>query len=132
MNKRALASSVGRRTGQRGVSLIAILVIICLVIFFGAAAFTMGPSYLSFLQVRQAMDGMREKPNVIAKGPGAIRSAVADQLYINDVRSINSRQFKIEKKRDHYLLAIDYEVRKHLLANVDVVMNFAHEVQLER
>jgi hypothetical protein len=132
MNHRASASSVGRRTGQRGVSLLGILVIICLAVFFGAIFFTMGPSYLSFLQVRSAMDGMREKPAVIERGPGAIRSAVADQLYINDIRSINSRQFKIEKKRDHYLLSIDYEVRKHLLLNVDVVMNFDHAVQLER
>ena len=132
MNKRALASSVGRRTGQRGVSMIAILLIICLVIFFGAVGFTMGPSYLSFLQVRSAMDGLREKPDVIARGPGAIRSTVANQLFLNDVYSLNANQFKIEKKRGHYNLAIDYEVRKHLLANVDVVMNFAHEVQLER
>ena len=132
MSKRALASSVGSRAGQRGVSLIAILLIICIVVFFGAVAFTMMPSYLSFLQVRSAMDGLREKPDVVARGPHAIRGALVDQLFINDVHSIKANQFKIEKKRGHYNLAVDYEVRRHLLANVDVVMNFAHEVQLER
>jgi len=126
------ATAVGRQTGQRGASLLGIMVIIGLVVFFAAVGIAMVPSYFTFLQVRNAMDVMREKPDVIAKGPGAIRSALSNTLYINEIRSVDSRKFKIEKKRGHYDLSIDYEVRKHLVANVDVVMRFGHEVQLER
>ncbi len=131
MRNPVLLPAVGRPGGQRGASFLGIMVIIGLVIFFGVLLFKMGPSYMSFLQVRSAMESVAEKPDVIAKGTGAIRSSLANILYINDVRNVDPKLFKITKERKAYTVSIEYEVREHLFFNVDAVMRFAHALELE-
>lgn len=132
MSNPVAVAATPRRAGQRGMSFFGVMAIIGLVIFFAVIGFTLAPSYLDFLQVRSAMDALEEKPEVVAKGKGAIRKSLTNTLYMNNVRSIDTSQLKVAQERDAYRVSIDYDVRKHLFGNVDAVMHFAHSVSLER
>jgi hypothetical protein len=118
--------------GQRGVSFGAVMIVLVLVIFFVNLLVTMGPSYLTFWQVRSAMDALREKPDVIAGGPHAILNSLRSQLSINNVRSVKSDAFDFEKTKDGWQLITSYDVQKHIAFNVDVVMHFTYDVELEK
>ncbi len=106
------------------------MAVIGLVVFFVTLGIKMLPSYMTYLQVRSAMDSMQQRPEVVAQGARAIRGSLANVLYINDVRSIKMDQFQVKKTQEHIELSVDYETREHLFFNVDVVMHFAYSVAL--
>lgn len=109
----------------------AALIVIVLVVFFVHAAIAMVPAYAGYWQVRSIMDRMPEKPEVIAQGPRSILQNLGTQLNINNVRSVSGKDFKLERAEDGLNLKLSYQVREHLIANVDVIMTFDHEVLLE-
>lgn len=119
------------REGQRGASFASIMLAVVLVIFFVTIGIKTLPSYMTYWKVRSAMDSMAQKPDIIKKGPGAVRSSLSNTLFINDVRDIPMKEFEIKKERGAYDLSIDYEVREHLFFNIDVVMQFTHSTRLD-
>jgi hypothetical protein len=116
-----------RRLGsQRGISFGVVMIVIALIVLFANVAVTMLPSYFTFLQVRSAMASLHEKPDVVEAGPRSMLNSLAMQLSINNVRSVSTRDFKVEKTSKGLQLNVAYEVRKHLFFNIDVIMSFAH------
>ena len=116
---------------QRGMGLGAVLIVIVLVVFFVHVAIAMVPAYAGYWQVRSIMDRMPEKPKVIAKGPRSILQNLGTQLSINNVRNVSRSDFKLERAEDGLNLKLSYQVREQLIANVDVIMTFDHQVLLE-
>ena len=116
---------------QRGMGLGAVLIVIVLVVFFVHVAIAMVPAYAGYWQVRSIMDRMPEKPEVIAKGPRSILQNLGTQLSINNVRNVSRSDFKLERAEDGLNLKLSYQVREQLIANVDVIMTFEHQVLLE-
>jgi hypothetical protein len=102
------------------------LVVIVLVVFFATIAINTVPSYVTFWQVRSVMESLHEKPDVVAGGARKILNAIDAQLNIEGIRSVKGRDFKIAKAGDGLQVTVDYDVRKHLFFNVDIIMSFAH------
>jgi len=111
---------------QRGVSFGIVMIVIVLIVFFGNLAVNMLPEYLNFLQVRSSMAALHTKEDVLSGGPRKMMSAISSQLYINNVRSVKNDSFSFERTKTGWLATVDYDVQKHILANVDVVMHFVH------
>lgn len=101
-----------------------------LVVFFGTVAITVLPAYTTFWKVRSIMDGLQERPEILAKGKRGISSSLITQMSVNGVRDITGSDFKLERMQGGHKLLLDYEARKHLFFNIDVVMAFQHEVEL--
>jgi len=106
------------------------MLIIVLIVFFATVAINTVPSYMTFWQVRSIMEGLHEKPDVVAGGRGKILTSIDSQLNINGIRLLHRNDFHIEKGSQGLEVSVDYEVRKHLFFNVDVVMSFAHTTVL--
>jgi hypothetical protein len=117
---------------QRGMGFGGVMMIIVLVVFFANLAIAMAPAYVTFSQVRGIMDRLQERPEVIAQGPRGIMSSLGSQLGVNNIRDLGTKDFKLERDPDGLNLILDYEVRKHLFFNVDVVMAFDHAVLLKK
>jgi hypothetical protein len=120
------------RRRQRGVGFSGALIIVSLVVFFVNLAIVVLPSYAAFWQVREIMDRLPEKTDVIQAGPRAIMTSVSTQLGINNVRDIGGKDFKLQRTPDGFNLLLDYEVRKHWVYNIDLVMAFEHQVPLPK
>lgn len=121
-----------RARHQRGMGFGGVMMIIVLVVFFANLAIAMAPAYVTFGQVRGIMDRLQERPEVIAQGPRGIMSSLGSQLGVNNIRDLGTQDFKLERDPDGLNLILDYEVRKHLFFNVDVVMAFDHAVLLKK
>jgi hypothetical protein len=106
------------------------LVVIVLVVFFATIAINMAPAYVTFMQVRSVIDGLHDKPEVVAAGRAKILRNIDSQLNIEGIRSVGTKDFQVAKGSDGLEVSVDYEVRKHLFFNVDVVMHFAHTTLL--
>jgi hypothetical protein len=120
----------GRRRPQRGLSFTGAMFGLVLVVFFGTLAVTMVPAYATFWQVRSIMDGLQERDDILAKGPRQIMVSLGTLLNVNGIRSLHTKDFALQREQGAYKLLANYEVRKHLFFNIDVVMAFEHEVLL--
>jgi hypothetical protein len=86
----------------------------------------MVPAYMMFLQVRSSMASLHTKEDIVNAGPRKISTALSSQLYINNVRTVPQDSFSFEKTKSGWDLTVNYDVQKHIVANVDVVMHFVH------
>lgn len=117
---------------QRGLGLFQVLVVLLLVVFFVNIGIKMAPSYLTFFQVRGAMERVVERPEMVGAAPRAVLAAVTRQLGIDGVRSVDTKDFRVTREGDDILLSLDYQVQEHIGLNVDVLMHFEHAVALPR
>jgi hypothetical protein len=111
---------------QRGVSFGVVMIVLVLIEFFAHLAVKMLPSYFTFLQVRSAIKSVHEKPDVIESGPRAVLSSIAQHLYINDVRSVKTDAFKVERTNKGFDLNVAYDVQQPLFYKIVVVTHFTH------
>ena len=115
------------RTASRGFSLIGALFWVLLIGGVVTLGLKLGPYYLQFWTVRSVMDDTARNPEVAAMGRQAIIQTLEKKLYINDVRSVKNENFSFEKTDTGRVLGVHYEVRDHLVANLDVVLTFDHQ-----
>jgi hypothetical protein len=102
-----------------------------LVAFIAVVLMRTGPAYLSFLTLRSAMNSVAQSPEPIFGGKPAIMDLINRRLEINDVRGVDQKSFKVQKRDDGtYEVNVDYERREHLFGNIDVVLSFAHAVEV--
>ncbi|NBC49722.1 MAG: DUF4845 domain-containing protein [Gammaproteobacteria bacterium] len=117
-----------RARAQRGVGLAGILIVLALAAFFVTLLVRMGPSYMTYFQVRSLMDRVMEKPELRGAGTRQVLAAVSRQLYIDGVRTVDKSDFQIKREGNEVFLVLDYQAQEHLGFNVDVLMHFEHRV----
>jgi hypothetical protein len=118
--------------GEAGFGLGKLLIALVLVVFFVSLAIKMVPSYVTYFQVRSVMERVVEKPDLRGAGAREVLAAVARQLDIEGIRSVEAKDFGLERVKDAAVLVVDYSVEQHIGLNVDVVMHFDHRVELPR
>jgi hypothetical protein len=57
--------------------------------------------------------------------------SIEDRLYLNYIENVTKNDFKLKKVENGYQLGVKYEVREHLLANLDALMTFSHQVVIK-
>lgn len=105
-----------------------VLIVIVLIAFFATLLAKMGPAYLSYYQVRSVMERVVAKPDLQGAGARQVLSALSSQLNIDGIRTISTKDFKVQRENNEVLLVLDYQVQEHLGFNVDVLMHFHHQV----
>lgn len=115
---------------QRGIGLLGIMFWIAFLSGVASLAFKMWPAYLQFATVKTVMDGIQTDAELAGKGPREVISALSKRLYVNDVKGVSEKDFNFEPAGPKRILSVAYEVREHVVANVDVVMAFHHQVSL--
>lgn len=112
--------------------MLSILVILSLVIFFVTLLFKMGPAYKGFWTVKSVMDNVAEQSTPITGGAREIADQIGKRLDINNVRQVNTKDFKIQRTGENlYEVTLDYEQRQHLFFNIDSVLTFAYQVEVK-
>lgn len=113
---------------QRGIGFVGILILIALIVFFATLVAKMGPSYMTYFQVRAVMDRVMADPELRGGGTRQVLEALSRQLYIDGVRSIEKSDFHVKREGNEVYLVLDYEAQTHLGFNVDALMHFDYRV----
>lgn len=120
------------RLGQRGMGLSGMMFVFVLVAFIAVILLRTAPAYMDFLALRSAMNSVAQSPEPIAGGRPAIMDLINRRLEINNVRDVEPGSFAFQKRDDGtYEVGVDYEVRRPLFGNVDVVLTFNHKVEVQ-
>ena len=114
---------------QRGMSVPGIIFIIIVVASLGTFAVKTAPAYLDFNTIDGAISSVLADSKLGLSSTGEIRSSIGKRLSINNIDVIGKNQIRIEKGSGRVYVAVDYEVRKDLFANIDLVMDFEKEYE---
>jgi len=115
---------------QRGMTLIGFIIVLALVGFFAYIAMKLVPMYSEYYAVKQALKGLQQEPGIANRDPAKIQDLFFRRLYISYAENVKPENVKIERVDGGWNMSVDYEVRKPLMANLDVVGKFAAAEQL--
>ena len=117
---------------QGGMTLIGFIIVLAVAGVFIYTGMKVIPMYSEYYAVKQALAGLSEEPEITQKSPAQIQDLFVRRLYISYAENVKPANVKIARKDAGYLMTVDYEVRKPLIANLDVVGKFNTEQELRR
>ncbi len=84
----------------------------------------LGPHYLDFRTLQAVMDSLPED-EVHEMDNRSVRALLQKRFLINNIRSVKVRDIvKFDRSKNSTEISIGYEVREHLLFNIDAVLTF--------
>lgn len=120
-----------RRT-QRGMTLIGFVISMAVAGVFIYVGMQLFPMYNEFFAVKQAMASLANEPGVAEESKGQIESRFFKRLYISYSDNVKPQNVKLIRKEAGWMMTVDYEVRRPVIANLDVVGKFHAEKELAR
>ena len=117
---------------QGGMTLIGFVIVLAVVGVFIYMGMKVIPMYSEYYAVKQALQGLAGEPGIADQNPAKIKDLFFRRLYISYADTVKSEHVKIVRKDAGYVMTVKYEVRKPLIANLDVVGKFETEKELRR
>ena len=116
---------------QRGMTYVNILALLILFGFFMMLFLKIGPIYVENMKVQSGMDTLMEEPGITKKNTRAIKDLLQRRFEIDMIESINTDKVDVFMEGRTLIVETKYEVRKHLFANVAVVISFENIAESE-
>ena len=117
---------------QSGMTLIGFVIVLAVVGVFIYMGMKVIPMYSEYFAVKQALKQMSQESGLSQQDPGRIKDAFFRRLYISYADNVKPANVKLERKDAGYLMTVDYEVRRPLIVNFDIVGHFKAEQVLSR
>ncbi|KAF1702595.1 DUF4845 domain-containing protein [Pseudoxanthomonas kaohsiungensis] len=117
---------------QGGLSLLGFLVVLAVVGFAAYVGMKLFPMYQEYYSVRSAMKGLANEPGVADMDPAKIQDLFFRRLYINYSENVKPQNVKFERTDGGWKMRVNYEVRRPLVGNLDVVGRFDSTQELTR
>ena len=117
---------------QSGLSLVGFLVVLAVVGFAAYVGMKLFPMYQEYYSVRSAAKGLASEPGVGDMEPSKIQDLFFRRLYINDSENVKPQNVKFERMEGGWKMRVNYEVRRPLVGNLDVVGKFDKTQELTR
>ena len=117
---------------QGGMTLIGFVIVLAVVGVFIYMGMKVIPMYSEYYAVKQALQGLAGEPGIADQSPAKIKDLFFRRLYISYADTVKSEHVKVVRKDAGYVMTVKYEVRKPLIANLDVVGKFDAVKELRR
>lgn len=117
---------------QSGMTLIGFILVLAVVGVFIYMGMKLIPMYSEYYAVKTALRDVANESDVSQEDPAKIKDLFFRRLYISYAENVKSENVKIARRDAGYIMTVDYEVRRPLIANIDVVGHFKAEQVLSR
>ncbi|TCZ88581.1 DUF4845 domain-containing protein [Lysobacter sp. N42] len=119
------------KRAQQGMTLIGFVLVLAVAGVFIYMGMKLIPMYSEYYAVKQAMEGLAQE------GAGAYDAAKVKDLFFRRLdmsysENVKPADVKLLRKDAGWMMTVDYEVRRPLIANIDVVGHFVAEKELKR
>ena len=114
------------------IGLVIVLVVLAVVGFAAYIGMKLFPMYQEYYSVRSAAKGLASEPGVGDMDPSKIQDLFFRRLYINYSENVKPSNVKIERIDGGWNMKVNYEVRRPLVGNLDVVGVFDVSQDLTR
>ena len=109
---------------QSGITLIGFVVVLAVVGLFAYVGMKLFPMYSEFFSVKTALKGLANEPGIGNQDPAKIQDLFFRRLYISYSENVKEENVKIQRTDDGWRMDVNYEVRKPIISNLDVVGKF--------
>ncbi|MFC7301637.1 DUF4845 domain-containing protein [Cognatiluteimonas weifangensis] len=110
---------------QSGMTLIGFVVVLGVVGLFAYIGMKLVPMYSEYYAVQQALKGLQAEPGIANRDPAKIQDLFFRRLYISYAENVKPENVKLQRVDRGWSMSVDYEVRKPIIANLDVVGKFS-------
>jgi hypothetical protein len=117
---------------QSGMTLIGFVVVLAVVGLFAYIGMKLVPMYSEFYAVKSALKGLSAEPGIADQDPAKIQDLFFRRLYISYAENVKPEDVKIKRVDAGWQMDVNYEVRKPIIANLDVVGKFTATESLTR
>jgi hypothetical protein len=118
---------------QRGMTFIGMLILISFLGMVGFGLIQLVPMYLENMKVVQSVNQVKLELDRNKADAVTIRKALRKRFIVEDLRDMDvKKDFLIERVDGGYRLTADYERRRAYIANVYLLAEFKHSVEILR
>jgi hypothetical protein len=121
MNRNLKIGSLQPKRKQGGITLMSFIVVLAVVGFAAYIGMKLFPMYQEYYSVRTAAKSLAAEPGVGDMDPSKIQDLFFRRLYISYSENVKAENVKIERIDNGWNLKVNYEVRRPLVGNLDVV-----------
>lgn len=114
---------------QKGLTGVSIVVILVAIAFAAIIILKIMPIYFDAFKVGDVITSMKEERGLEDKSNREIVSMILKRLDVNMVSDVTKDDIEIEKAKDTIYIDVEYEVRKNMFGNLDVVVSFKKSVE---
>jgi hypothetical protein len=105
---------------------LAVLTIIVLVACAVLLAFKVIPVYIEYYGVVASVKSFKQDFDLAEKGEPQIRELLKRRFEVNDVKRVKQDQVKITRAGKTTTIAVKYDAKVPLVANVNLLLEFDH------
>jgi hypothetical protein len=117
------------KSKQAGLSPAGVLVFVVLIALVALVGIKLAPFYMDYSTVRTVFQDTAQSPEAQNLSLKRLQSLVSKRLLINSVRDFDIKESLYMDKSDaETVIGFEYEVREHIVANIDVILTFEFEV----
>lgn len=111
---------------QRGMTLLSFVIVLAVVGFFAYVGMKLFPMYSEYYSVKSALKGLQQEPGIANQDPAKIKDLFFRRLYISYSDNVKPENVKLQRSESGagWTMDVNYEVRKPLVGNLDVVGKF--------
>ncbi len=117
---------------QRGMTLTSFLMVLIVVAFAIYIGMKLIPMYQEYYSVRSALKGLANEPGSADMDPSRIQDMFFKRMDINYSDHVKPQDVKFERIDGGWRMNVNYEVRRELIGNLDVVGKFDTSQDLTR
>ncbi|HBK45900.1 MAG TPA: DUF4845 domain-containing protein [Xanthomonadaceae bacterium] len=112
------------KRNQSGMTLMSFVVVLAVVGFGLYVGMKLFPMYQEYYSVRTAMKGLANEPGSADMDPSKLQDLFFRRMDINYSESVKKENVKFERIEGGWRMKVNYEVRRELVGNLDVVGKF--------
>ncbi|WP_101926646.1 MULTISPECIES: DUF4845 domain-containing protein [Luteimonas] len=117
---------------QRGITLLGFIIVLAVVGFAAYIGMKLFPMYSEYYSVKSALKGLSNEAGMAGADPARIQDLFFRRLYISYSENVKPNNVKIRRVDNGWQMDVQYEVRKPLVGNLDVVGKFHATQTLSR
>lgn len=116
---------------QKGMTALGWLIVLALIGFFAMLGIRLTPMYMESYSVKGSLESLKQEPYITDKTRREIISLLQRRFIINDISSVDLKtDITITKEGGVLEVSADYEIRRHVIGNIDAIGDFHHAVEI--
>lgn len=114
---------------QKGLTAVSIMALLVVIAFISVIFLKILPVYFDAFKVGDVLSSLKEERGLGEKSNNEITTMILKRLDVNMVSDVTKDHIFIEKSQNEVFIDIEYEVRKQMFGNLEVVASFKKSIE---